>query len=354
MAVPKFSSQEEYQQWKAERLANPQPVSPLQPPAHHERSDDSDPDLEVPTKQIRQAWIAGIISGVVTLLVTVIAASGHDILGLGYSLFNFLDVALIFALTFGLYMKSRTCALLMLLYFVGSKIFIWLQLGKLSGLPGAIIFGYYFLMGIIGTFDYRRIKARDGNSAAWRPITITAAIVMMIAVLFFGKNLGLSFDANSLIPAPTAAEWKEFKSPEGGFFITMPGEPERSKQTVKTAAGDMDMYIYMLESRSGAYGVIYSEFPSLYLQQPNAAERLLDGGHDGAVAQMKGKLLDEKSITIGRHPGRELHIECAQGTIVMRIFLINTRLYQVMAVLPKGQAISDDTMKFLESFRAET
>jgi hypothetical protein len=352
MTVPKFKNREEYERWKAERLANPQPSAPLQPPQRDSGSVDDDPTLADPLKQIKQAWIAGVISGIVTLVVTIIAASGNDVLGLGFSAYNYLDVVLIFGLSIGIYYKSRTCSLMMLLYFVGSKIFIWLELGKPSGMVGALLFGYYFLMGTFGTFACRSIKAGQGSSSAWRPLTINAAVVSLIVVLFFGRSIGLNFDAASLIPGATI-EWKEFSSPEGTFSILMPGQPAQSNQTVKTAAGDMELHQYMVELRSGAYGVIYSDLPPLFLQQPDAARRLLDGGRDGAVSQVKGKLVSEDIIHIGLNPGRELHVEFAKGTIRTRMYLINARLYQVVAVIPSGheQKASEDTTKFLDSFR---
>jgi len=355
MPVPKFSSKEEYEQWKADRLANPQPVSQQQSSSQYSQSDHDDPELEPSLKRIKSAWTAGIVSGIVTLIITVIAMNGNDVLGLGYSAYNFLDVLFIFALSFGIYQKSRTSALLMFLYFVGSKILIWAQMGKLAGLPGAVIFGYFFLQGIIGTFEYRSFKARDGNTAVWRPISITAAFGVIMVVLFFGKNFGLNIDMGSVTssaPSVAAVDWKDFSSTEGGFAILMPGEPAQSTETVKTAAGDMSMHIYMLELKNSAYGVIYTDMPSMFQQMPNAADKLLDGGRDGAVAQMKGKLVSEQAISIGRHPGRELHIDSDRAVIVARIFLVDLRLYQVLAILPKGQSPTDDTTKFLDSFRA--
>jgi hypothetical protein len=352
MTVPKFKNREEYERWKAERLANPQPTAPLQPLRQDSGPVDDDPALADPLKQIKQAWIAGVISGIVTLVVTIIAAGGNDILGLGFSAYNYLDVILIFGLSAGIYYKSRTCALMMLLYFVGSKIFIWLELGKPSGMVGAVFFGYYFLMGTFGTFTYRSIKAGVGSSAAWRPLTTNAAVVLLIVVLFFGRSIGLNFDDASMIPG-AVIEWKEFSSAEGAFSILMPGQPALSNQTVKTAAGDMELHQYMVELRRRAYGVIYSDLPPLFLQQPDAARLLLDAGRDGAVSQVKGRLVSEDIIHIGLNPGRELNVEFAKGTIRTRIYLINTRLYQVIAVVPSGQEqkASEDTVKFLDSFR---
>lgn len=62
--------------------------------------------------QIRSAWIAGTISGVVTLIFTFILETPG----------MFIDVLLIFGLTWGIYKKSRICAVIMFIYFILSKI----------------------------------------------------------------------------------------------------------------------------------------------------------------------------------------------------------------------------------------
>jgi hypothetical protein len=111
------------------------------------------PDLVL--KQIKNAWVIGTISGACTLAVTLLAIFGTSILGA--SAWGLLDVALIFGLTFGIYKKSRTCAVLMLVYFVASKIYQITLTDKPSGLVMGVVFIYYFAMGTKGTFAYHRI-----------------------------------------------------------------------------------------------------------------------------------------------------------------------------------------------------
>jgi len=106
-------------------------------------------------KQIKNAWIAGAISGCLTLVITLISLSGTK--ALGFNAWNFIDVVLIFGLTFGIYKKSRVCAVLMFIYFVASKILIAVETGQFSGSIMAIIFIYYYAHGIAGTFAYHKL-----------------------------------------------------------------------------------------------------------------------------------------------------------------------------------------------------
>ncbi len=138
-------------------------------------------------KAIRNACIAGTISGVLTLLVTLISASGVDIPGLDFDLWNLVDVLLIFALTFGIYRKNRVCAVLLFIYFVGSKVLMWKESGSVSGLSMATLFGYFFLQGILGTFSYHR--THETADKEYGIIKIVASVVLLVIVLGAGIHI---------------------------------------------------------------------------------------------------------------------------------------------------------------------
>ena len=106
--------------------------------------------------KIRNAWVAGLISAGVTLVVTLLAISGVSLMG--YAAWELLDVVLILGLTLGIYKKSRVCAIAMLTYFVASKIMLISETGKPSGLVTALIFIYYYWQGVLGTFAYHRFR----------------------------------------------------------------------------------------------------------------------------------------------------------------------------------------------------
>ena len=106
--------------------------------------------------KIRNAWVAAVISGCITLVVTLFAIFGSSIMG--FTAWELIDVALIFGLAFGIYRKSRICAVLMLLYFVASKILIMAEGGSASsGIVMALVFLYYFALGVQGTFQLHRL-----------------------------------------------------------------------------------------------------------------------------------------------------------------------------------------------------
>jgi hypothetical protein len=99
---------------------------------------------------IRNCWIAGLVSGGVTLLVALAAALGFSFMG--FSTWNLLDAGLMLGLSYGIYRNSRICAILLFAYFAASKAIMWVQFRNIAGLPLALVFGYFFFMGILGTF----------------------------------------------------------------------------------------------------------------------------------------------------------------------------------------------------------
>jgi serine/threonine-protein kinase len=140
-------------------------VNPYAPPKAAVGVPEAAPADSVPLeilKKIKHAWVAGLVSGAITLLVTLLAVSGFKVLG--FDAWEFLDVALILGLTYGIYRKSRVCALLMFLYFLASKILMFVQSGKPNGIVMGIIFLYYFGQGVAGTFAYHKHVRRAGSS----------------------------------------------------------------------------------------------------------------------------------------------------------------------------------------------
>src|SRR5262249_38722228 len=73
---------------------------------------------------------------------------------------------------------------------------------------------------------------------------------------------------------------------------------------------------------------------------------------DAEVAQAKGKLVSEKEIKLGSHPGREYEIAVSGlGVLRARIYLANQRVYVLKVLGPKSYTRSATAEKFLDSFK---
>ncbi|HEY1287767.1 MAG TPA: hypothetical protein VGF58_05525 [Burkholderiales bacterium] len=130
-------------------------INPYAAPRSQLESGENESTVSIDVlKKIKGAWIAGLISGSLTLVVTFFAMAGMSVLG--YSAVELIDVVLVFGLTFGIYKKSRTCAVLMLVYFVISKAFLMMEMRSASPMIVGLIFMYFYTMGVVGTFQYHR------------------------------------------------------------------------------------------------------------------------------------------------------------------------------------------------------
>ncbi len=117
-------------------------------------------------KKIRNAWIAAVISGSLTLALVLLAFYAPRWNALGINAWALIDVAFIYLMAFGIYRKSRTCAVLMLVYFTISKAIMMVQMGKPSGILLSLAFFYFFANGVAGTFAYHKLGREPSADAS--------------------------------------------------------------------------------------------------------------------------------------------------------------------------------------------
>ena len=92
-------------------------------------------------------WIAGVIAGFFTTLCVMTGC-------FGLNKYNIVDMALLFGLAYGVYRRSRTCALLLLAYDVASQTMLF-RLGRQPSAVALVSAGIFFTayaLGVVGTF----------------------------------------------------------------------------------------------------------------------------------------------------------------------------------------------------------
>jgi hypothetical protein len=117
-------------------------------------------DLSSAKTGIRMAWILCLLSGGLTLAVTLAAMDSPQVaLQTGLSAWNLIDVVLILGLAVGIFLKNRACAVLLLTYCLISKV---IQIASGLASPSAIGIGilcaHAFFNGVRGTFTYHKLK----------------------------------------------------------------------------------------------------------------------------------------------------------------------------------------------------
>ncbi len=122
------------------------------------------PEQAAAEKKIRMGWGAALASAGITAVFSVVAMLGKSLAGV--TAFSILDVLLLLGLAFGMHRRSRTCAVILLAYFLLSKVLQYMvvsasatgRISVVSGIPMALIFIYLYTQGVIGTFAWHRLR----------------------------------------------------------------------------------------------------------------------------------------------------------------------------------------------------
>ncbi len=110
-------------------------------------------DQQDAQRRIRNAVRVGVVSGALTILFALFRIAGMNA-------WASIDAFVILGLTFGVYKRSRACAVALFVVWIVEKVVQWsIEPASLVGLPVAVLFGYFFYHGITGTNDYHRLSA---------------------------------------------------------------------------------------------------------------------------------------------------------------------------------------------------
>jgi hypothetical protein len=161
--------------------------------------------------------------------------------------------------------------------------------------------------------------------------------------------------AAALLLSCGRSEWQPMEASEGGFRVLMRGQPNFTKQGLDTPAGRMTAYLYSSDRPVSYYAVGYTDYP-LALVVGQDAGKVFEGVRDTWVRRIGGRRVasDSKLMLAGKYQGLEFTAEGdAKGTeafVQARIFLVDQRLYQVIAMGRKNAVSQGEINRFLNSF----
>ena len=234
---------------------------------------------ETALKHVKHAWVAGVVSAGVGLLFILIAASGSTVVAeLGVDWQGLVAVVVILGLAFGLYKKSRICAVLMFVNFVGSKIIQWATTGNVSAVPLAILFGYFFFQGIRGTFAYHSLSKQtapekeDSRMPKW--LWLLGGSAAVVAVLIMGLLVYAVLVGPDIEVVPGAQVPQRFLSKIRALDLLEPGERVRffySDAFINIEEGfylftDRKVVVYKKEYEQPAVVVPFSEIKNMDIE----------------------------------------------------------------------------------------
>lgn len=157
-------------------------------------------------------------------------------------------------------------------------------------------------------------------------------------------------------PVSDSVQWQEFSSTEGGFSISMPGQPTERELPVRGGNGPVSSREFALALEEGkiVYSVNYADLPTISTEL-NASQinLLLDGARDASVRNLKnGQLVSERGIELNGYIGREIEVANPDGfSAKTRIYWVQPRLYMIVVASTAETDLDREAERFLDSFR---
>jgi hypothetical protein len=149
--------------------------------------------------------------------------------------------------------------------------------------------------------------------------------------------------------AHAADPWKEVRSKEGAFTARFPADPKINIEPPDPSGGVTNVFLAALGQM--AFEVSYTDYGARAF-----AGRSLDAiynlARDDLVKGQPVKLLVDRKIMLDGLPGREVIFAAEDGyTQDYRFFVMQARIYAVIAGGPAGMEKSPEAKRFLDSFK---
>ncbi|HEX2828840.1 MAG TPA: hypothetical protein VHP37_20990 [Burkholderiales bacterium] len=151
------------------------------------------------------------------------------------------------------------------------------------------------------------------------------------------------------------SEWRPMEVSEGGFRVLMRGQPNVTRQQFDTPAGKMTAFLYSSDRPLSYYAVGYTDYPLALVVGKDPYE-VFEGVRNTWVRRIGGRRVgsDGKLTLSGKYQGLEFTAEGdSKGTEAVmqaRLFLVDQRLYQVIAMGRKNAVPQGEINRFLNSF----
>ena len=127
-------------------------------------------------RDIRNAWVAALVSAV-AMAAMVALVDYLDLPLFGFSLWSGINVVVLIAGAYGVRQRSRTAAVLLLIFFVVSQVSMRLEYPEVgySGIFIAAVFATLYWRGALATFRYHRLQAAGSVSESPAAVGAEAA-----------------------------------------------------------------------------------------------------------------------------------------------------------------------------------
>lgn len=150
------------------------------------------------------------------------------------------------------------------------------------------------------------------------------------------------------------SDWRELTVDDGGFSVLMRAEPHYVRQQLDTPAGKMEAHLYSSDRPDSYFAVGYSDYPLAFFVR-SRPEDILAGVRETWLRRINGHIVTSDTAPLGKHPGLQL---TARGTVKgqdalleARLYMVDQRLYQLVAISRIGETPQGIVNRFFNSFR---
>ncbi len=149
--------------------------------------------------------------------------------------------------------------------------------------------------------------------------------------------------------------WEPYESKDGWFSVEFPGSPKIQKIPFAVPTlGSVDLHMFSVELRSGAYAVCYYDLPE-EAEGKLADDVLLENMAKEFYTKIGTGRFAKKEIELDNYPGLETEGEVRHGSTKgvarFRCYLVDGRLFMLQAIGVKSFVSSSDTDRFFDSFK---
>jgi hypothetical protein len=173
--------------------------------------------------------------------------------------------------------------------------------------------------------------------------------------------------AFGIVAGGTACEptfnWRELRSPDG-FAVVLPGRPQTVSREIKLPDAMVNMSMTSTGIGATLFAVGTAVLPPELSAEPSVRQRTIAHLRDALVRNVNGAVTKNSAPALSVPPGdprRVLAAEAIEATgrdaggravqLTARLFIVDDRLFQVVALGAPGEIPADAVDMFLTSFR---
>lgn len=171
-------------------------------------------------------------------------------------------------------------------------------------------------------------------------------IVGIVTVTGLGLLPAMPVAAYEPVAPWQVAQGTLYLSSTGRFAIAFPSPPKVVTEEDDIDGDPIQLHLFESTTTTTQYMVAYADLPSAFLSQ--GAETVLDQLQDYTFAEntLEALVESEVEVQVSGHPGRRYRYSDDDGTIDMRLYLVDERAYLLMAV----DSDATDVDRFISSF----